>query len=204
MIYRRSFVFASKFVRNTRFYSSISVQPKKHAALSATETKLFNKLVVDSQTYPIPIRGDDCDILLTPSSFFDALIEGVKSAKTRITLASLYIGTGEQEQRLLSTISEACKRNPSLQVNFFLDASRASRSGHGESSNSLSLLSKLVEAHPKSIAVGLFVAPQLWGILGKILPSRFKEVAVPYVFDDDLIMSGANLSADYFTNRQDR
>ena len=43
----------------------------------------------------------------------------------------------------------------------------------------------------------------------KVLPARINEVVgvqhiKAYLFDDDLIISGANLSGDYFTNRQDR
>ena len=41
------------------------------------------------------------------------------------------------------------------------------------------------------------------------LPPRYNELLTTfhlkaYVFDDTLIMSGANLSNDYFTSRQDR
>jgi hypothetical protein len=52
----------------------------------------------------------------------------------------------------------------------------------------------------------LFLLP---GWLGSRLPSPLDESIATqhmkaYVFDDTLIMSGANLSHDYFTNRQDR
>eukprot|EP00941_MAST-03F_sp_MAST-3F-sp1_P002225 g2225.t1 len=175
--------------------------------LTGEQRKLFSTLAEFSRAFPI--RGNLCDVLETPTDFFETLLECVENAKSRITLASLYIGTGEQEIKLLKAVESACERNPALRVNFFLDASRASRAGHGESSISLHALAKLVEAHPNRISVGLFLPPQLWGFLGRILPPRFREAAgvqhlKAYVFDDTLIMSGANLSKDYFTDRQDR
>ena len=46
-----------------------------------------------------------------------------------------------------------------------------------------------------------------WG--AKLLPARFNEVVgvnhiKAFVFDDDVVMTGANLSESYFTSRQDR
>lgn len=46
-------------------------------------------------------------------------------------------------------------------------------------------------------------------VILRVLPPRVNEVigvshVKAYIFDDDVIMSGANLSSDYFTNRQVR
>lgn len=54
-----------------------------------------------------------------------------------------------------------------------------------------------------------FRSPQQCGALGRLLPPRWAEgVGVQhiklYAFDDDVVLTGANLSNDYFTNRQDR
>lgn len=51
--------------------------------------------------------------------------------------------------------------------------------------------------------------PQLQSWLGSYIPSPLNEtVAVSHLkicaFDEDVIISGANLSRDYFTDRQDR
>lgn len=59
------------------------------------------------------------------------------------------------------------------------------------------------------LQVGLTLMPQLRGAWGRLLPPRFVEgVSVfhvkAYAFDDSVLLSGANLSADYFTNRADR
>jgi CDP-diacylglycerol--glycerol-3-phosphate 3-phosphatidyltransferase len=55
----------------------------------------------------------------------------------------------------------------------------------------------------------MFHTPNLTGIRKKVIPRRINEGwglqhMKLYGIDDELIMSGANLSDDYFTNRQDR
>jgi hypothetical protein len=64
-------------------------------------------------------------------------------------------------------------------------------------------------ARSGGLQVGLTLVPQLRGAWGRLLPPRFVEgVSVfhvkAYAFDDSVLLSGANLSADYFTNRADR
>ena len=54
-----------------------------------------------------------------------------------------------------------------------------------------------------------FLTPEYTGMWKKILPKRLNETLGVqhikiYLFDEKLIISGANLSKDYFTNRQDR
>lgn len=55
----------------------------------------------------------------------------------------------------------------------------------------------------------MFHTPNLTGLRKKIIPNRINEGwglqhMKLYGIDDEVIMSGANLSSDYFTNRQDR
>jgi CDP-diacylglycerol--glycerol-3-phosphate 3-phosphatidyltransferase len=66
-----------------------------------------------------------------------------------------------------------------------------------------------VNGSPRPAHVGFTLMPQHRGFIGQLLPQRFNEgIGVfhmkAYVFDDNLLLSGANLSNDYFTNRQDR
>ncbi|KAL3310148.1 CDP-diacylglycerol--glycerol-3-phosphate 3-phosphatidyltransferase [Cichlidogyrus casuarinus] len=61
---------------------------------------------------------------------------------------------------------------------------------------------------PKTVSVSAFMSPKLAG-WNRLLPERWNEILnlqhiKAYVVDDTVIMSGANLSHDYFTNRQDR
>ncbi|XP_032236987.1 CDP-diacylglycerol--glycerol-3-phosphate 3-phosphatidyltransferase, mitochondrial isoform X2 [Nematostella vectensis] len=60
-----------------------------------------------------------------------------------------------------------------------------------------------------SVRVSLYHSPELRGLIKRLLPERFNETVAlthlkVYLTDDTVIMSGANLSNDYFTNRQDR
>jgi CDP-diacylglycerol--glycerol-3-phosphate 3-phosphatidyltransferase len=55
----------------------------------------------------------------------------------------------------------------------------------------------------------MYHTPKLSGIKKQLIPKRFNEAwglqhMKLYGFDDEIILSGANLSNDYFTNRQDR
>lgn len=57
--------------------------------------------------------------------------------------------------------------------------------------------------------LSLYHTPVLRGITKKLAPSRWNELLglqhmKLYLFDNTVIMSGANLSNDYFSNRQDR
>lgn len=56
------------------------------------------------------------------------------------------------------------------------------------------------------IKVYLYHTPKLRGLLRLLLPERYNELIgiqhmKLYMFDDSIIISGANLSQDYFTNR---
>lgn len=71
------------------------------------------------------------------------------------------------------------------------------------------MLLPLIQSFSPAVKVSLYHSPSLRGLLKLLLPERFNETVAlthlkVYLTDDTLIMSGANLSADYFTNRQDR
>ncbi|CAH0490175.1 unnamed protein product [Peronospora farinosa] len=70
------------------------------------------------------------------------------------------------------------------------------------------MLAPLLMDFPENVKLFLFRVPQLSGLKAK-LPPPFNETlgvshAKVYLVDEILVLSGANLSADYFTNRQDR
>ncbi|KAK9906499.1 hypothetical protein WJX75_002957 [Coccomyxa subellipsoidea] len=59
------------------------------------------------------------------------------------------------------------------------------------------------------LSIRLFHTPALRGMLKRLLPPRVSEVVgvchlKAYIFDDDIMISGANLSNTYFSMRQDR
>ncbi|KAF9427055.1 CDP-diacylglycerol--glycerol-3-phosphate 3-phosphatidyltransferase [Podila epigama] len=143
--------------------------------------------------------------ILTPDQFYNELKENIKSARKSITLAALYLGHAEND--LIQTLSQALQSHPNLKLNLLLDGLRGTRdNGKGSSA---SLLYPLLKAYPNQVRVALYHTPDLSGLLKQVMPPRFNEGIglmhlKVYAFDDTLIMSGANMSHDYFTNRQDR
>jgi len=110
-------------------------------------------------------------------------------------------------------ITAACAKHPALQVHILLDHSRGTR-GHRHHASSLTTLAPLLSHSQNTstnVRVSLFRMPQLSGPFARrFLPSPVNEaVAVSHVkvmaFDDEeVLITGANLSEDYFTTRQDR
>ncbi|KAE8203362.1 hypothetical protein A4X06_0g978 [Tilletia controversa] len=155
-----------------------------------------------------PAHSQQLHLLPSPTSFHSSLLSLIQSAQSRILLSSLYIGPTESE--LVHThLRKALSRNPGLRCTLLLDALRSTREGLNRPS-SASLVAALVRDFPGQVDARLHLTPRVtssW--LRKLLPKRFGEGLglqhmKLYVADDSLIISGANLSQDYFTNRQDR
>ncbi|TPX39455.1 CDP-diacylglycerol---glycerol-3-phosphate 1-phosphatidyltransferase [Synchytrium endobioticum] len=163
---------------------------------------LFEYLQNGMRDYPMfGCRGQDVEILQIPKEFHQAILDGIHRAKRQITLASLYIGSEQSD--IVSALQHSLKTKPDLKVHILLDALRGTR----DTPSSLSLLSPLLDS--KQCRLSFFQPPSANTVLRYILPSRFNEILglqhmKCYLFDDDVIISGANLSTDYFTNRQDR
>jgi CDP-diacylglycerol--glycerol-3-phosphate 3-phosphatidyltransferase len=118
----------------------------------------------------------------------------------------LYIGKTEHE--LISTIRTALANNPKLRVSFVTDSLRGTRETPEPSSASL-LAPLISEFGPERVEIRMYHTPNLTGLRKKYIPKRINEGwglqhMKLYGVDDEIIMSGANLSSDYFTNRQDR
>uniref|UniRef100_A0A672USG2 CDP-diacylglycerol--glycerol-3-phosphate 3-phosphatidyltransferase n=1 Tax=Strigops habroptila TaxID=2489341 RepID=A0A672USG2_STRHB len=97
------------------------------------------------------------------------------------------------------------KGSSDLRVSILLDYTRGSRGRK----NSRTMLIPLLQRFPEQVRVSLFHTPNLRGLLRLLIPERFNETIglqhiKVYLFDDNVILSGANLSDLYFTNRQDR
>ncbi|CAG8740510.1 4205_t:CDS:2, partial [Acaulospora morrowiae] len=155
------------------------------------------------------LNGEQIQPLQEPGEFYNQLKEHILSAKERIFLASLYIGSNEKE--LVETIRSAVKKSKQLKVHILLDCLRSTRADHVDldQSSPASLLVTLVKEFPDQVTVSLYHTPDLKGVLKKLIPPRFNEsIGLMHIkafgFDDNLMLSGANLSHDYFTNRQDR
>ncbi|KAL2865651.1 CDP-diacylglycerol--glycerol-3-phosphate 3-phosphatidyltransferase [Aspergillus lucknowensis] len=145
-------------------------------------------------------------ILDSPASFYSTLKEKIRSARNRIYLSTLYIGKTEYE--LIEIINQALRKNPELHVSILTDALRGTRETPNPSC--ASLLASLVAEHgPERVDIRMFHTPNLTGMRKKWIPRRINEGwglqhMKLYGIDDEIILSGANLSQDYFTNRLDR
>ncbi|XP_021783761.1 CDP-diacylglycerol--glycerol-3-phosphate 3-phosphatidyltransferase, mitochondrial isoform X2 [Papio anubis] len=150
-------------------------------------------------------------VLSSPAEFFELMKGQIRVAKRRVVMASLYLGTGPLEQELVDCLESTLEKSlqakfPSnLKVSILLDFTRGSRGRK----NSRTMLLPLLQRFPEQVRVSLFHTPHLRGLLRLLIPERFNETIglqhiKVYLFDNSVILSGANLSDSYFTNRQDR
>uniref|UniRef100_A0A8D0NW70 CDP-diacylglycerol--glycerol-3-phosphate 3-phosphatidyltransferase n=1 Tax=Sus scrofa TaxID=9823 RepID=A0A8D0NW70_PIG len=150
-------------------------------------------------------------VLASPAEFFELMKGQIRAAQRRVVMASLYLGTGPLEQELVDCLESTLEKSlqakfPSdLKVSILLDFTRGSRGRK----NSRTMLLPLLQRFPEQVRVSLFHTPNLRGLFRLLLPERLNETIglqhiKVYLFDDNVILSGANLSDSYFTNRQDR
>lgn len=149
--------------------------------------------------------ADNIKILHTPTQFNDTMCQLAENAKTRIGLATLYIDNSEKAQKLINACETAVSKNPNLTCHFLGDYPRGCRGN--DSTRAVCL--PLKKNFPRQTRISLYHTPYLRGWWKRILPKKLDEVigvqhSKLYLFDNDVIMSGANLSHIYFTNRQDR
>ncbi|KAL7625741.1 CDP-diacylglycerol--glycerol-3-phosphate 3-phosphatidyltransferase [Parahypoxylon ruwenzoriense] len=152
------------------------------------------------------IHGSQIQIIKTPSDFYETLKARIRNAKKRIFLSTLYIGKSEKE--LIATLRDALRANPELKLSILTDALRGTREAPNPSCASL-LAPLITEFGPERVEIRMYHTPNLTGLRKKHIPKRINEGwglqhMKLYGIDDEIILSGANLSNDYFTNRQDR
>ncbi|KAL8429116.1 hypothetical protein Efla_003169 [Eimeria flavescens] len=161
-----------------------------------------------------------------PEAFFSALMGSIHLARRRLLIAALYVGTGEKERlflkELLQRILSHGQQQP-LQVRLLLDFLRSTRAGASRQGPATLLLPLLQQGLPRSSCrVSLFCNPLtcssisdswvqqlLQRLLRGMLNHRQKEALGTQhmkcvVCDDLVLLTGANLSAEYFSTRADR
>ncbi len=166
-------------------------------------------------------------ILREPGSFYNELREQIKCTKKQVSLASLYLGTGGKEIGIRNDLCKLIKRNHNIRVRVLVDKNRGTRPDRESGASTASLCTPLLQAvrnngqkkqnpiNDCNVQIKFFQMPhapdasRIRIFLESFLPPRFNEMfqtfhMKAYVFDDTVILSGANLSTDYFTNRQDR
>ncbi|CAK7234715.1 CDP-diacylglycerol--glycerol-3-phosphate 3-phosphatidyltransferase [Sporothrix curviconia] len=155
----------------------------------------------------VDIHGSQVRVLETPTEFYETLKDMIRSAKRRIFLSTLYIGTKEAE--LVAALQEAMRANPSLELHILTDALRGTRESPAKPSSATLLAPLVAEFGADRVDVRMYHTPNLTGLRKKYIPKRINEGwglqhMKLYSVDDAILLSGANLSNDYFTNRQDR
>lgn len=180
-------------------------QPRKSNRLNVFSQAQLDNLNFLFECAPcFSVNANNVRIIREPSDFYDTLVRHAASAKHRISLASLYLGVGKRETDLLKAIEQNSKSNDDLHVNILLDFTRGTRGKN----NSKALIMPLVKQNQNCV-LSLYHTPLLRGITKRLAPARWNELLglqhmKIYLFDDTVVISGANLSNDYFTNRQDR
>ncbi|KAI9149598.1 CDP-diacylglycerol--glycerol-3-phosphate 3-phosphatidyltransferase [Paramyrothecium foliicola] len=161
---------------------------------------------LDRMAPSFDIQGSQIQVIKTPAEFYETLKGRILHAKRRIFLSTLYIGKSERE--LIETLRDALRRNPALKLSILTDALRGTREAPNPSSASL-LVPLVEEFGADRVEIRMYHTPNLTGLRKKYVPKRINEGwglqhMKLYGVDDEIILSGANLSSDYFTNRQDR
>lgn len=105
-------------------------------------------------------------------------------------------------------LRQALSNKPDLKLSILTDALRGTREFPRASCATL-LAGLIKEFGCHRVEISMFHTPTLYGIRKALIPRRFDEGwglqhMKLYGFDDEIILSGANLSNDYFTDRQDR
>jgi CDP-diacylglycerol--glycerol-3-phosphate 3-phosphatidyltransferase len=154
----------------------------------------------------VDLDASQITILETPDEFYETLKARIRHAKRRIFLSTLYIGKTEEE--LILTIRESMRASPSVRLHILTDKLRGTRESPNPSCASL-LAPLVAEFGEKRVEIRMYHTPNLTGIKKQLVPRRINEGwglqhMKLYGVDDETILTGANLSNDYFTNRQDR
>lgn len=160
-----------------------------------------------SMSLCFPLQASQIEIITEPQAFYTKLQTLCINAVNRIGIASLYIGTGQLESQLVKAIEQNVCNNSQLKVNILIDFTRGTREESSKTS-SKQILQPLLNFSTNT-SLSLYHTPKLRGLKKRVMPDRWNELIglqhmKIYVADQTVIISGANLSNDYFKNRQDR
>lgn len=176
------------------------------------KSKIFSQIVYFARVKNlpmIPFNAEDATFIRSPNDFYQSVADGVRSAKRRIFLSALYLGTDHKEAALVQELANKLDTNPSITVRINLDANRATRqNSNGQSSHTI-LEDLMYRGRFQLKLIDTSKASQGYIAIWIDRYKKLKEIFSTYhtkalVFDDNVILTGANLSHIYFDNRQDR
>ncbi|QRG38340.1 hypothetical protein FDK38_002743 [Candidozyma auris] len=185
--------------------NNVAFPPEFSSSFHPRLTTIFQQL--DAIAPRFTTKGSNIEVLTNPTDFYARLKHKILNAQSKVFLSSLYVGKGQVE--LVETLSEALAKNEELKVYILTDALRGTREAPNNPS-SASLLVTLVEKYGKHrVDIRMYHTPHLSGFKKNLAPKRVNESfglqhMKLYGFDNEVMLSGANLSQDYFTDRQDR
>ena len=196
-------------------------RPTRNALLEGTPTRIF-----PLERQHLASLHPNHKHQMNPDDFHSLLCRKIKKASRRIYLASLYVGPAcdpqvhRQEARLLQALERVTRHNHTLDVKILLDKSRGLRPVPIQGSNAtitsaeacrraLSTLSNHPSGSKSTASSSVYLHSVLSSFIQTLLPNPLDEVAgvfhiKAYVMDDDLVLTGANLSEEYFLDRHDR
>ncbi|OAF66517.1 hypothetical protein A3Q56_05753 [Intoshia linei] len=161
----------------------------------------------------IPINPENVKILSTPREFYRELMKKIESAQHRITLTSLYIGDSGLEEDMINLIDKKVNvtENP-VKCLILIDKNRGRRKPHSERNFQLTRIIHILTKYnrnPENFSVYFHNNGRIKNYHKYLLCKRVVELIgvmhmKVYIIDDSVIISGANLGATYFKNRQDR
>jgi len=189
---------------NKRYFGSSAENYQNNLAF------LFQKHTKDLKMPYFTTRSGNIEILKDPIDFYVALHQGIRSSHERIVLSSLYVGTGNLEKFLVSSLDSKIKRSKKIRINMLFDLQRGTRlNSDGESSRTLLTPLKMDNRHNPHLNIAFFKNPNMNRIISVLGQSGFREIFGThhmkiYIFDNNVLISGANLHESYFTERQDR
>ena len=218
------------FSRQGLFNAVRGCLSNKHSPIDSTDNKRKMKCY---KNFPLeshhiePLGRDNSRNMATPQDFHSILCSRIRSAKRRVYLASLYIGPAVDTQKfpreteLLDSLRQAQKNQ--VDVKILLDLNRALRpvpipndQGQGTRQGIPEMAISSAEACRRALSDSdtfgdpkIFLISALTDFWQRVLPNPLNEVMgvfhiKAYIIDDTLIISGANLSEEYFVDRHDR
>jgi len=173
------------------------------------KSSLCNKLGHSGKLFRI--LPSSVKVLSTPTEFFDEFRTLTKEAEERIRCTCLYVGESSLEAKLTGEVYRQLKLKKDLDALWVVDYHRSQRNTKKGTATIQSLTRHISNDR---FRIGLLENPNgKKGIWKNIKSGGRKEALkeVPgvhhmkmFVFDDNVILTGANLERQYLNDRQDR
>ena len=156
----------------------------------------FSWLFQNGPSIPIINAKDNIEILTSPTDFHQKLINLSSTAKNRISLSTLYLGNDPYTKKLIDSIHNNLKSNKNEKFNFSIICDYAR--GNRNSDSTRGAILPMKQEFPDKVKLSMYATPAVGNTMKKYLPTTLREaIGVQhtkiYLFDDDVVISGANL-----------